>query len=83
MTGFGEPVGQGWLQFEELGLTLLLSARIGLEREIGQKSAGLRTYTLVGLASNYGDSIPNSPNATFSFVGVQREIRELRIVLRP
>lgn len=48
---FGEPVGQGWLQFSELGLALLLSALIGLEREIRQKSAGLRTYTLVGLAS--------------------------------
>ena len=48
---FGEPVGQGWVQFTELGLALLLSALIGLEREIGQKSAGLRTYTLVGLAS--------------------------------
>jgi putative Mg2+ transporter-C (MgtC) family protein len=48
---FGEPIGQGWVQFAELGLALLLSSLIGLEREIGQKSAGLRTYTLVGLAS--------------------------------
>jgi putative Mg2+ transporter-C (MgtC) family protein len=48
---FAEPVGQGWLQFAELGLALLLSALIGLEREVRQKSAGLRTYTLVGLAS--------------------------------
>ena len=48
---FGEPLGQGWLQFAELGLALVLSAAIGLEREIRQKSAGLRTYTLVGLAS--------------------------------
>jgi putative Mg2+ transporter-C (MgtC) family protein len=46
-----EPVGQGWLQFAELGLALALSGAIGLEREIRQKSAGLRTYTLVGLAS--------------------------------
>jgi putative Mg2+ transporter-C (MgtC) family protein len=46
-----EPIGQGWLQFGELGLALLLSALIGLEREMRQKSAGLRTYTLVGLAS--------------------------------
>jgi len=30
---------------------LLLSALVGLERDIRQKSAGLRTYTLVGLAS--------------------------------
>jgi putative Mg2+ transporter-C (MgtC) family protein len=48
---FPEPVGQGLLQFAELGLALALSALIGLEREIRQKSAGLRTYTLVGLAS--------------------------------
>jgi putative Mg2+ transporter-C (MgtC) family protein len=48
---FAESIGQGLLQFAELGLALLLSALIGLEREIRQKSAGLRTYTLVGLAS--------------------------------
>ena len=48
---FPEPLGQGLLQFAELGLALVLSALIGLEREIRQKSAGLRTYTLVGLAS--------------------------------
>lgn len=46
-----EPMGQGWLQIGELGLAFLLSALIGLEREIRQKSAGLRTYTLVGLGS--------------------------------
>jgi putative Mg2+ transporter-C (MgtC) family protein len=48
---FAEPIGQGWLQFAELALALVLSALIGLEREVRQKSAGLRTYTLVGLAS--------------------------------
>ena len=48
---FPEPIGQSWLQFAELGLALVLSSLIGLEREIRQKSAGLRTYTLVGLAS--------------------------------
>ena len=42
---FPEPFGQGSLQFAELGLALVLSALIGLEREIRQKSAGLRTYT--------------------------------------
>ncbi|MBR0932458.1 MgtC/SapB family protein [Bradyrhizobium jicamae] len=47
----GEPIGQGWLQLGELGLAFVLSAMIGLEREIRQKSAGLRTYTLVGFAS--------------------------------
>jgi len=34
-----------------LGLALVLSSCIGLEREVGQKSAGLRTYTLVGIGS--------------------------------
>lgn len=47
----GEPMGQGWLQLSELGLAFVLSALIGFEREIRQKSAGLRTYALVGLAS--------------------------------
>jgi len=48
---FGELAGQGWLQIGELGLAFVLSALIGVEREIRQKSAGLRTYTLVGLAA--------------------------------
>jgi putative Mg2+ transporter-C (MgtC) family protein len=43
--------GQGWRQVGELGLALVLSALIGLEREIRQKNAGLRTHTLVGLGS--------------------------------
>jgi putative Mg2+ transporter-C (MgtC) family protein len=47
----GEPAGQGWLQIGELALAFVLSSLIGLEREISQKSAGLRTYTLVGFAS--------------------------------
>src|ERR1700691_4383556 len=46
-----EQPGQGWLQIGELGLAFLLSALIGLEREIRHKSAGLRTYTLVGFAA--------------------------------
>jgi uncharacterized membrane protein YhiD involved in acid resistance len=50
----GEPLGQTWLQLVELGLAFVLSALIGLEREIRQKSAGFRTYTLVGfLHSSY------------------------------
>jgi putative Mg2+ transporter-C (MgtC) family protein len=48
---FGEPTGQSWLQLSELALAFVLSALIGLEREIRQKSAGLRTYTLVGVSS--------------------------------
>jgi putative Mg2+ transporter-C (MgtC) family protein len=46
-----EAAGQGWSQLAELGLALVLSAAIGLEREVRQKSAGLRTHTLVGFAS--------------------------------
>jgi len=42
---------EGWLQTGELGLALVLSALIGLEREIRQKNAGLRTHTLVGVGA--------------------------------
>lgn len=48
---FAEPIGQSWIQLSELALAFVLSALIGLEREIRQKSAGLRTYTLVGFSS--------------------------------
>jgi len=47
----GEPTGQGWTQLGELGLALVLSTCIGLERELRQKAAGLRTHTLVGVGS--------------------------------
>src|SRR6201747_1873115 len=40
-----------WDLIWRLALALALSAAIGLERELQQKSAGLRTYTLVGLGS--------------------------------
>ncbi len=43
--------GQGWLQLEELTLAFVLSALVGLERELRRKSAGLRTYTLVGVSA--------------------------------
>ena len=43
--------GQGWKQVGELGLALLLSAAIGLEREVRGKDAGLRTHCLVGVGS--------------------------------
>jgi putative Mg2+ transporter-C (MgtC) family protein len=46
-----EPSGQGWGQIAELALAFVLSALIGLEREYRKKSAGLRTYTVVGLAA--------------------------------
>jgi putative Mg2+ transporter-C (MgtC) family protein len=61
LANFGELVGQGWVQIGELALAFALSALIGVEREIRHKSAGLRTYTLVGfsaalimLVSKYG-----------------------------
>jgi len=40
-----------WSELWHLALALALSSSIGLEREIRQKSAGLRTYSLVGLGS--------------------------------
>jgi putative Mg2+ transporter-C (MgtC) family protein len=43
--------GEGWAQLGEFGLAFLLSGLIGLEREWRQKSAGLRTYSVVGLGS--------------------------------
>ena len=45
------PSGQSWLQVGELGLAFVLSALIGLERELRRKPAGLRTLTIVGFAS--------------------------------
>jgi putative Mg2+ transporter-C (MgtC) family protein len=57
------PNTEGLLQVGELALAFVLSAVVGIEREIRQKSAGLRTYTLVGvgaaafmLISKYGFS---------------------------
>jgi putative Mg2+ transporter-C (MgtC) family protein len=57
------PSGQGLRQVGELALAFALSSVIGLEREWRQKSAGLRTHTLVGagaalflLVSKYGFS---------------------------
>jgi putative Mg2+ transporter-C (MgtC) family protein len=43
--------GQGWAQVGELALAFALSALIGLERQLRQKAAGLRTHTIVGLGS--------------------------------
>jgi putative Mg2+ transporter-C (MgtC) family protein len=63
LAAWGEVTGQGWPQIGELALAVVLSAAIGLEREVRQKSAGLRTHTLVGvgaalimLVSKYGFS---------------------------
>jgi putative Mg2+ transporter-C (MgtC) family protein len=43
--------GQGWQQVGELVLAFVLSSVVGLERQFRDKSAGLRTHTLVGTAS--------------------------------
>ena len=58
---YSEPSGQGWPQIAALLLAFVLSALIGLEREIRNKNAGLRTYTIIGftaalimLTSKYG-----------------------------
>lgn len=52
---------EGWRQVGDLALAFVLSTLIGLEREMRQKAAGLRTHTLVGtgaalfvLVSKYG-----------------------------
>ena len=51
LEAFGEPTGQAGTQIVELAVAFGLSAIIGLERELKQKSAGMRTYTVVGFAS--------------------------------
>jgi putative Mg2+ transporter-C (MgtC) family protein len=45
------PNIEGRLQISELAVAFLLSMLIGVEREIRQKSAGLRTHTLVGVGA--------------------------------
>jgi putative Mg2+ transporter-C (MgtC) family protein len=45
------PSGQGLKQIGELALAFGLSSLIGIEREWRQKSAGLRTHTLVGVGA--------------------------------
>ncbi|HET7173456.1 MAG TPA: MgtC/SapB family protein, partial [Nocardioidaceae bacterium] len=69
LLAFGEPTGQGWTQVGELALAFALSALIGLERELRQKNAGLRTHTIVGVAaalivmvSKYGFTDVLGPN---------------------
>lgn len=50
-TAFGQQVGQGWEQVGLLAVAFVLSLAIGAEREARQKSAGVRTYTVVGLGA--------------------------------
>jgi putative Mg2+ transporter-C (MgtC) family protein len=49
--GVGTPNIEGWRQIGELVVAFVLSMLIGVEREIRQKSAGLRTHTLVGVGA--------------------------------
>lgn len=49
--GLGSTSGQGWEQVGYLALAVLLASVIGLERELRQKSAGLRTQAVVGLGA--------------------------------
>jgi putative Mg2+ transporter-C (MgtC) family protein len=49
--GEGIAQSQGWTQFSELMLAFVLSSIIGVEREVRQKSAGLRTHALVGVGT--------------------------------
>ena len=51
MASLFDLTGPGLLQLEELVLAFVLSSLVGLEREIRQKAAGLRTYTLVGVSA--------------------------------
>ncbi|WP_405939973.1 MgtC/SapB family protein [Streptomyces sp. NBC_00726] len=46
-----EPFGQNWTHAAQFGIAFVLSCAIGIEREIRQKAAGLRTYTIVGLGA--------------------------------
>jgi putative Mg2+ transporter-C (MgtC) family protein len=47
----GSPNIEGWTQVAELMTAFVLSMIIGVEREMKQKSAGLRTHTLVGVGA--------------------------------
>ncbi|HLR55896.1 MAG TPA: MgtC/SapB family protein [Actinomycetales bacterium] len=62
------------MEWQMLGLAFVLSAIIGIERQVHQKDAGLRTHVLVGLGS-----------ATFTLVsglGFQGSLGEL-VILDP
>lgn len=47
----GAEQGQSWTQVWELLLAFVLSAVVGLERQLRGKAAGMRTQTIVGTAS--------------------------------
>ncbi|WP_214106550.1 MgtC/SapB family protein [Acrocarpospora catenulata] len=71
----GELSGQWGTQLARFGVAFVLSAAIGLEREIRQQAAGLRTYTVVGIGA-----------ALFTFVsmyGFADVLEPGRVVLDP
>lgn len=47
----GRPTGQGWSQLVELGVALVGSALIGLERQTRRSNVGLRTHTIIGFSA--------------------------------
>jgi putative Mg2+ transporter-C (MgtC) family protein len=67
MLAFGGPNGDSWSQVLDLAAAFVLCAIIGLDRELRHKDAGLRTMTMVGVASalfmqvskfGFGDVLP-------------------------
>jgi putative Mg2+ transporter-C (MgtC) family protein len=79
-TAFGAATGQGWDQIGYLAIALALSLCVGVEREAQQKSAGIRTYPLVGLGAalfvllskyGFGDVLSDSVKLDPSRVAAQ------------
>ncbi len=71
LADFVEPYGEGWDQIALLFVAFVLTSLIGLERELRQRSAGLRTNAIVGVASalimlvsKYGFTDVLGPNVT-------------------
>jgi putative Mg2+ transporter-C (MgtC) family protein len=75
MQGLFQTTGQGLPQIAALVLALILASLISLEREYRQKSAGLRTDTLVGFAA--------ALIMLVSKYGFSDVLRDERVVLDP
>ena len=48
---FGGPNANGWEQVLLLFIAVVLGAGVGIEREVRQKSAGVRTHSLISLGA--------------------------------
>jgi putative Mg2+ transporter-C (MgtC) family protein len=48
---FGQQVGQSWTQVADLAIALVLATAVGASSGKTDRKAGLRTHTLVGIAS--------------------------------